>query len=53
MKTYKQQNKEIQKLLKSISKKSNRFAKAEYSSKYFEDLLTVKNDLEDINNFLK
>lgn len=52
---YKEQDKEIQKLLKRISIKSKNFAKANSkpgNSQYYEDLLAVKNDLLDADNFL-
>jgi len=53
MKTYKDQDKEIQALLKSISKKSKAFANADHNSVYYEDLLHVISELKDIDNFLK
>ena len=53
MKTYKDQNKEIQALLKSISKKSKAFAKDDHNSPHYGDLYNVISELKDIDNFLK
>ena len=53
MKTYKDQDKEIQELLKSISKKSKTFAKADHNSPHYDDLYNIISELKDIDNFLK
>lgn len=45
-------NKEIQKLLKEISKKSATFAKVHYG-KWHGDLGSVLSELQEINDFLK
>ena len=52
MKNYKEQNMEIQALLKSLSAKSENFAK-NTKNPHFEDLGYVLRNLKDINTFLK
>lgn len=51
MKTYKEQNSEIQKLLKRISTKTKNFAKQE-GNPNFGDLGAVLSDLQNIDHFL-
>lgn len=46
------QDKEIQKLLKNISKKSKKFADKN-GGEWYQDLETVLSDLKEIDNFLK
>jgi hypothetical protein len=51
--SYKDQDKEIQKLLKSISKKSKGFASRKHETPYYNDLQYVLSELKEINKFLK
>jgi len=50
--TYKEQYQEIQRLTKSIVKKSKKFIR-HVDGPYYEDLLTVIKDLKAIDDFLK
>jgi hypothetical protein len=51
---YKQQSELIEKLAKSVIKKSKNFAKKNINdSPYYDDLKSVISDLKDIDNWLK
>ena len=50
---YNEQAKEIEKLAKSIVKKSKEFAKRNIKEPYFDDLMSIISDLKEADNFLK
>lgn len=50
--TYKQQQKEIHELIRSIKGKVHNFVRTT-KDPYFEDLQKVINDLKEVNQFLK
>jgi len=52
MKKYKDQAKEVKRLANRITTKCSNFAKQKHDSPYFGDLLSVIEDLKEVDEFL-